>query len=60
MNLLEHYIVKVHSFEEVKCNLGTFIEVDLTYNCYGNVERRKTSFLKEEWEEALEKGYYFA
>ena len=60
LNVVECYIKEVHSVEEVVCDWGTFVKVDLTYDCYGITERRKTSFLIEEWKEALEEGYYLA
>lgn len=48
MNLLEHYIKEIHSVEEVKKEWGTYILVDLTSECYGIKERRKTSFMNRE------------
>jgi hypothetical protein len=59
MNLLEHYIIEVHDITEFTAVPG-MIKVDLTYDCYGTVERGKHITSKELWEEALAKGYYLA
>lgn len=59
MNLLEHYIIEVHDVTEFN-EVPGMIKVDVTYNCYGTVERGKYITSKELWEEALAKGYYLA
>jgi len=61
MNLLEHYIGEVYSVEEVKCDWGSFIKVDLQVSCYGNKERVVETFADmEEWDLAVKRGYYMA
>ncbi len=57
MNLLEHYIIEIHNVIEFNTVPG-MIKVDVTYNCYGTVERGTHITSKELWEEALNKGYY--
>lgn len=59
MNLLEHYIIEVHSVTEYTAVPG-MIKVELTYDCWGNVERGTHITSKALWEEALAKGYYLA
>lgn len=59
MNLLEHYIIEVHDVTEFN-EVPDMIKVDVTYNCYGTVERGKHITSKELWEDALAKGYYLA
>ena len=38
MNLLEHDILEVHQIVEVE-GYPDAIKVDLTYNCYGSIQR---------------------
>lgn len=59
MNLLEHYIIEVHDVTGFTAVPG-MIKVDVTYNCYGTVQRGTHIFTKELWEEALIKGYFLA
>lgn len=59
MNLLEHYIVKVHGEYEIQKN-PDFVEVDLTYICYGDTARRVILFRKSEWEKTKKKGVFLA
>ena len=59
MNLLEHYIIEVHDVVEFTAVPG-MIKVDLTYDCYGTIQRGKHITSKEEWEKELAKGYYLA
>ena len=59
MNLVEHYIIEIFS-ETPLPNYKDFIEVDLTYNCYGSVERSLHMFHIDAWKEAKEKGYFLA
>lgn len=61
MNLLEQYIEEVHNVEFVEKEWGSYVSVELTTNCYGRVQRTKTSFRNmEEWDKAKELGYYMA
>lgn len=65
MNLLEHYIKEVHSVMDVTNRLAypasePMYAVDLTYDCYGAIERKTKHFYKSEWEEAQKKGYFMA
>ena len=50
MNLLEHYIKEIHNVEDVSDNYEKAIrhkpkeplyEVDVTFDCYGVVERKR-------------------
>lgn len=59
MNLIEHYIVEVHS-EISLLTIQNFIEVDLTYDCYGSIKRNLFMFTIDEWKEAKERGYFLA
>lgn len=68
MNLLEHYIKEIHSVR--KCEEEwtkeddfkdkEYVEVDLTYDCYGCIERRTRCWDKEYFEYIKEKGYFMA
>lgn len=65
MNLLEQYIKEIHSVEPYTDEWTEkyhkdFVEVDLTINCYGSVERKTRIFSEEEWEKTKEQGYYMA
>lgn len=69
MNLLEHYIKEVHSVVDVTDefkkhgaidNSEKMLQVDLTYDCYGQVKRTSRYFYKEEWEESQRDGYFLA
>lgn len=61
MNLIEHYIKEVHSEEIIAEDWGSFVQVEVTINCYGRIERVKTSFSTiKEWEKAKKQGYYMA
>ena len=53
MNLLEHYIKEIHSVKDITNKFTeragyepgeSLLEVDLTYDCYGVVERGKMIF----------------
>lgn len=59
MNLLEHYIIEVHDVIEYTAVPG-MIKVDVTYDCYGTIQRGTHITSKALWEEALNKGYYLA
>lgn len=60
MNLLEHYIKQIHKeiYKHSNKHNIDYVIVDVTYDCYGSVERKEVEFLKEEWEKAKEKGYF--
>lgn len=69
MNLLEHYIEKIYSEKDITLkymkNMGKIpsepiIEVDLEYNCYGNIKRNIQIFSESAWKETKEKGYFMA
>lgn len=64
MNILEHYIEKIHSEELVTFTYEgenvTCYKVDLTYNCHGCIKRVTEFFLEDEWKSIKEKGYYLA
>lgn len=69
MNLLKHYIKKVHSVEDVTGEYESVVgrkleqhalKVDMTIDCYGIVERTTQYFLKSDWEDAKDKGFYVA
>lgn len=59
MNLLEHHIVKIHREWETPI-FPHFINVDLTYDCYGSIQRNIIMFRKTDWEEAKKKGVFLA
>lgn len=69
MNLLKHYIIKIHSiiditkeFEE-KCGFSPnepLFKVDLTCDCYGVVKRYTRNFYKSELKFSTDKGYFMA
>lgn len=58
MNLLEHYIIEIHSEQELLA-VG-MVKVDLTYDCYGTIRRGVKLFGKREWEEAKKEGVFLA
>lgn len=64
MNLVEHFIVTVHAVEDVTRKMKEpserILAVDLTYNCYGRVERQVRHFRESEWNQAVERGYFLA
>ena len=49
MNLVECKILEVHSVRLCSFN-SDFVEVDLTYDCWGSIERRVKTFHKDAWE----------
>lgn len=60
MNLLEHYIVKIHKeeiflMEEIQKDMYL---VELTHDCYGQMVRETRTFFPSEWEDAKSKGYW--
>lgn len=69
MNLLEHYIKKVYSIEDVTKEyekaVGRKLEqpalkVTMQVNCYGTEEKTTQYFLQKEWEHVSKQGYYMA
>lgn len=69
MNLLEHYIKEIHSVQDVsdkfeKATGGEpkepLYEVDVTFDCYGVVERDTRFMDKSEFEQAKKQGYFLA
>ena len=58
MNLLEHFIVEIHSEEPAP--ITGWVVVDVTVNCYGNVSRMKHHTTKEQWEIDKKNGFYMA
>lgn len=59
MNLLEHYIIKVHSVEDYE-NEQIYVLVDLTCNCYGVVKRVFHLTTRRQWEIDKKRGFYLA
>lgn len=68
MNLLEHYIKEIHSVTDITEEYAKrgykspepLLEVDMTVNCYGVIERKKKQFLKSDFELAKAMGYYMS
>ena len=69
MNLLEHYIKEIHSVQDVSDKFERAIghkpkeplyEVDVTFDCYGVVERTRKIMNKSEFEQAKNQGYFLA
>lgn len=66
MNLLEHYIKEIHSEKPYTEDWvkdfpdREFVEVDITVNCHGCIERKRDVYNVKEWKEHKEKGYYMA
>jgi hypothetical protein len=59
MNLIEHFIIEVHEIKEFD-DYPNIIEVDVTTNCYGAIQRAKQCFSKEKWQKAIAQGYFLA
>lgn len=59
MNLLEHYIIEIHEIKESASN-PDMIEVDVTYNCWGDKRRVKHTTSKQQWQKDVERGYFIA
>ena len=59
MNLLEHYIVEIHRVWENPM-FSNFVNVDLTYVCYGQTKRNVKLFHKDEWARIREEGVFLA
>lgn len=69
MNLLEHYIKEVHSIEDATHYFEELLgfepseliyKIDLTYDCYGHIERDVKFFYKSEWDIVKKDGYFMA
>ena len=74
MNLLEHYIEKVISVNDVTkewekymqkedpnyIELDPMLQVAIIVNCYGQTEGTTKMFHKSEWDKIQEQGYYMA
>ena len=69
MNLLEHYIKDIHSVHDIsdKFEKATeselkepLYEVDVTFDCYGVVERTRKIMSKSDFEQAKKQGYFLA
>ena len=69
MNLLEHYIKEIHNVQDVSDKYEEAIghkpkeplyEVDVTFDCYGVVERMKKIMSKSDLEQAKKQGYFLA
>ncbi len=61
VNLVEHYIVEIHSVEKIKREPWMeeqFVKVDVTIDCYGNVKRCIAYYPSSYWEDIKENGYY--
>ena len=69
MNLLEHYIKEIHSVQDISDKYKKAIrqkpkeplyEVDVTFDCYGVVERKRRIMSKSALEQAKKQGYFLA
>ena len=66
MNLIEHYIKVIHSV--TKCEEdwtkeeyfkdNEYVNVDLTYDCYGHIERGIYCWDRKHFEQVKEQGYF--
>ena len=69
MNLLEHYIKEIHNVQDVSDKYEEAIghkpkeplyEVDVTFDCYGVVERKREIMSKSDFEQTKKQGYFLA
>ena len=65
MNLLEQWIEEIHEEKPheaawTKEFNKEFVQVDVTFECYGRTSRDKIVFSKEDWEKCKEDGYFMA
>ena len=69
MNLLEHYITEIHNVRDVSDEFEKstgqkskeqLYEIDVTFDCYGIVERKKKIMSKSKFEQAKKQGYFLA
>lgn len=68
MNLVEYYIEKVISVEDVTKEWKEYVrvedlnnpmlEIKMLVNCYGNIKETIKWFYKQEWEKIKKRGYY--
>ena len=59
MNLVKHYIKEIHGIKQLG-KYPDYIVVDLTFDCYGIVERGEYTTRKDQWEKDVERGYFLA
>ena len=56
---VRYYIEEIHSVKKIQNDSTSYIKVDVTVSCDGNISRISTSFNTwEEWEDAKYLGYY--
>lgn len=74
MNLLEHYIEKILSVEDVTkewekymkeenpnfVETNPMLEIKMIVNCYGSIQETKQWLHKTVWDKIQEQGYYMA
>ena len=66
MNLLEQYIVEIHSEKPYSAGWTkefpdkAFVEVDVTTTCYGHQKRSTEIFDTDEWPVIKKQGYWMA
>lgn len=56
MNVLEYIIEEVHSEKDL--NNG-YVKVDITVNCWGCIERKTRTFMKDTWEYLKAEGHFY-
>ena len=55
MNLVDASIVEIHSEEIKKVKGKTYVEVEMTTNTWGRIQKEKRIFRLSDWEDAKEK-----
>lgn len=68
MNLLEHYIEKILEIENITNKCPEFFDVakepiyqiTMIINCYGRKETVEVIWIKSQYEDNIQKGYYLA
>ena len=69
MNLLEHYIKEIHNVTNITDHIAKhsgfapsepLLQVDLTYDCYGIIERKTMTFTESNWKNIKKTGYFMA
>ena len=64
MNILEHYIKEIHSIKPCTEEWITefpyreLLEIELTSDCYGRIERETYIWSSNQWEQIKEQGYF--
>lgn len=58
MNLVEYYITKIISEEEINHNGEILVKAKVETNCYGLIEINEHITSKRLWEEEKMQGYY--